>query len=176
MAAAPNPETRMLVREIGSGEATELGELTVAAFAEILGDDLSEAYARELGDVAGRAGETVVLVAVDPAGSLLGGITYIPDGGPWAGFAPDTAVGAAELRMLAVAPRFAGRGAGTALVEACVARARSEGKQRLLLHTTSAMVGAQRLYERLGFRRVVAFDHEIRPGLTLLGYELRLRG
>ncbi|HMC08396.1 MAG TPA: GNAT family N-acetyltransferase, partial [Actinomycetota bacterium] len=54
--------------------------------------------------------------------------------------------GTVNMRMLGVDPRARGRGAGRALVEACVRRARQGGKRALTLHTTQAMTVAQNLY------------------------------
>ncbi|KJY47361.1 acetyltransferase, partial [Streptomyces sp. NRRL S-444] len=83
--------------------------------------------------------------------------------------------GEAEFRMLAVAREGRGRGAGEALVRACMERARAiEGVRRLVLSTTQDMVGAHRIYERLGFVRTPERDWEPVPGLTLLTYGLAL--
>jgi ribosomal protein S18 acetylase RimI-like enzyme len=63
---------------------------------------------------------------------------------------------------------------GTALVLACMEEARRAGKARISLHTTLAMTGAQRLYERLGFQRAPERDWVPEPGVQLLGYVLEL--
>ena len=168
MSAPPTVE----IRELGGSvdEARVLGELTVEAYVPLL--DLSEGhpYLAELTDVASRATVAVVLVAVDESATLLGGITYVPGPGPYAEFeGPDDA----GIRMLAVAAGARGRGVGTALVQACIDRARSEGRRRLWLHTTARMVAAHRLYGRLGFRRAPEHDRAL-PDAHLLGYVLEL--
>lgn len=150
-------------------EHAVLGELTVAAYATLgyLGDD----YADELRDVAGRAAAAEVLVAVE-GDRMLGGVTYVAGPGIHAEFAaPDEA----GIRHLAVAPDARRRGAGAVLVEACVARARSEGKAQVALFTTPWMTSAHRLYDRLGFRRAPERDWEPQPGVPLLGYVVDLR-
>ncbi|GMA88558.1 hypothetical protein GCM10025868_38080 [Angustibacter aerolatus] len=58
-----------------------------------------------------------------------------------------------------------------ALVRACVDRARSEGRGRILLSTQTQMHAAQRLYGRLGFVRRPDLDWVPEPGVDLLGYE-----
>jgi ribosomal protein S18 acetylase RimI-like enzyme len=153
-----------------------VADLTEAAYREVLGDRLGDGYLAELRDVARRAREAVVLVAVDGArdeagGPVVGSVTYVPGPGPWAEFEGDDEAG---IRILAVHPAAQGRGVGTALVEACIALARLEGRRRLSLHTVSTMAPAMRLYERLGFRRAPERDWPLESGTVLLAYVLDL--
>ena len=149
-----------------------LGELTVAAYRGLPGRPTSDGYAAMLRDVASRAGEAEVLVALDDDGSLLGGVTYVGDASnSWAEFEADDEAG---FRMLAVSPQARGHGAGRALVEACIECARRDGKSRLSLLTTANMTSAHRLYERLGFRRAPESDMIVEDGLRLRSYVLDL--
>lgn len=165
-------EARVTVREVRPGEHETLGSLTVAAYKGLLGDDLDGGYVAELADVAGRAAAVNVLVAVDDDGTVVGGITYIPGPGPMAWFEDPDEVG---LRMLAVSPEAQRRGVGSALIEACIVRARAAGKTKILLHTTAPMTTAHRLYERTGFRREPDRDRIILDDLRLIAYALDLR-
>jgi GNAT superfamily N-acetyltransferase len=160
------------VQPIAQHQYRELADLTVAAYRALLDTPLSPGYEAVLRDVAARDRDAAVLVAIDDDGTLLGGVTYVPepdnpyaefDGGDQAGF-----------RMLAVRPHLQGRGAGTALVEACIDRARRDGKRELTLYTTNGMVAAHRLYERFGFRRAPEFDMMVEDQLQLLSYVLTL--
>ena len=63
---------------------------------------------------------------------------------------------------------------GTALVRACVARARAEGRRRIWLHTTPEMTAAHRIYEREGFHR--APEEDWTGDLRLWAYALDLVG
>ncbi|MYZ05945.1 GNAT family N-acetyltransferase [Streptomyces sp. SID2999] len=166
----------LLIRPAEPAEYTALGEITAQAY---LGDGLldfgeSDAYLSELRDVARRAAAAEVLVAVR-GDVLLGGVTFVPAGGPMADIAGP---GEAEIRMLAVARAGRGQGAGEALVRTCAERARAlAGCHSLVLSTQPTMRAAHRLYERLGFRRIPARDWNPLPGvldLTLLTYELTL--
>ena len=161
----------MEIRAARPEEYDGIGELTVTAYAAILGSRLSADYAAELRAVAQRASAAEVLVAVEPDGTVLGSVTNAPDGGPYAEVARS---GEAEFRMLAVDASARGRGVGQALVEHCLAVARSRGRDRMVLSTTSWMTTAHRLYERLGFRRTPDRDWEPVPGLVLLTYVLDL--
>jgi ribosomal protein S18 acetylase RimI-like enzyme len=163
----------MDIRPVRPGEHQALGDLTVAAYAAIDPAVVAEdGYAGELRDVAGRATDAEVLVAVDDAGTILGGVTYVPGpDSPWAEFSEPDGSG---IRMLAVAPEAQGRGIGEALSRACVDRARATGRGQIVLHSTDRMTTAHRLYERLGFARDVSLDWETLPGFWLRGFRLRL--
>ena len=115
------------VREVGADEVERLSRLTVDAFVGLPDAVYEEGYLDELADVARRAEEAVVLVAVDDEnGDLLGGITYVDTPGRWSSGDLD---GEAELRMLAVAATAQGKGVAGRLVDACIARARAAGKR-----------------------------------------------
>ncbi len=162
------------VRQVGADEVERLARLTVDAFIGLRCAVYEEGYLDELADVARRADEAVVLVAVDDEnGELLGGITYVDTPGRWSSGDLD---GEAELRMLAVAADAQGRGVAGKLVAACIARARAAGKRRILLHTTVWMEAAQRVYQRAGFRRTPENDIQLMPDLVLIGYVLDLEG
>ncbi len=169
--APGSPPTPFEVRELRSvAEARALGDLTVEVYTGLAGLAPGSPYLDELGAVERRAAAAVVLVAVDAGGGLTGGVTYVPGLGPYAEFDDPDGAG---LRMLAVASAHRGRGVGTALVQACIERARAEGRRRLWLHTTADMPVAQRIYARLGFRRVPEADRHL-PEIDLLGYVLDL--
>ncbi len=160
------------VREIRPGEHEALGRVTVDAYLQVPGIAEHDDYLAELADVAGRAALVPVLVAVDATDDrVLGGVAYVPGPGPLAeSEGPDEA----GFRMLAVAPEAQGRGVGRALVEACVARARTAGKRRLVLLTLPTMTAAQALYASLGFEREPSIDWEYEPGRWLWGFAMAL--
>lgn len=188
----------VVVREARPEEFAAVGALTVAAYAALPGSTLSGGYEAELRDVAGRAAEAVVLVAVDESSEgtparPLGGVTYVPDedgaseGTPArplgaVAYIPDehsswgegVRPGEASIRMLAVIPVAQGRGIGEALTRACIDRARAAGKRAVVLHSTPWMTSAHRLYERLGFRRAPDRDWLPVPDVPLWAFELAL--
>lgn len=164
------------IRRAAADEYETLGEITARAYLQdgLLDFGESDAYLGELRNVARRAAAAEVLAAVAD-GRVLGGVTFVPSGGPMADIARP---GEAEIRMLAVAREARGRGAGEALVRACIDRARAvEGCVRVVLSTQRTMRPAHRLYERLGFVRTPDRDWNPLPELddiTLLTYELTL--
>ncbi|MDO0936197.1 GNAT family N-acetyltransferase [Streptomyces sp. DG2A-72] len=164
----------IVIRPVEPTEYDTLGEITAQAY---LQDDLltfgeSDWYLGELKDVAKRAAAADVLVATQ-GDQLLGGVTFVPSPGPMADLARP---GEAEIRMLAVARAARGRGAGEALVRACVDRARTAERTAVVLSTQRTMHAAHRIYERLGFTRAPERDWNPIPGaeFTLLTYELTL--
>lgn len=148
-----------------------MGDLTVAAFEDIEGAGELGGYADVLRDVASRAEQALVLVAVDDA-RVLGGVTYVDD--PASPYAEDLVRGDVGIRMLAVAAHAQGRGVGRALMEACLARARAARAARVTLHSTPWMVVAHRLYLSLGFVRDPARDVDVSPELRLMAFVLGL--
>ncbi|KOT32156.1 acetyltransferase [Streptomyces caelestis] len=166
----------IVIRPVEPGEYEELGEITAQAYLldGLLDFGGSDPYLGELRNVGKRAAAAEVLVAA-ANGVVLGGVTFVPGPGPMADIAEP---GEAEIRMLAVARAGRGRGAGEALVRACVDRARAvEGCGRVVLSTQRTMRAAHRVYERLGFTRTPERDWNPLPELddiTLLTYELTL--
>jgi ribosomal protein S18 acetylase RimI-like enzyme len=158
----------MEVRIAAPHEHAALGELCVRAYRHL--GSVSESYAAELRDVAGRAQTAHVLTALDRHG-LLGCVTVILDESPWREI---SGPGEGEFRMLAVEPSAQGRGVGRALVEASVDVICAAGRERVVISSATDMTSAHRLYERLGFTRVPARDWRPVPDVELRVYELAL--
>ena len=161
------------VREIQPHEHDEVAELTASVYR---GEGYSSAdYEPALRDVRSRAASATVLVALLeeglPGQQLVGAVTVATRGGPWA---EQSAPGEAVVRMLVVSAQARGSGAGEALVQACVDRARTDGCTMVRLSSQEAMTAAHRLYERVGFRRTPSFDWSPVPGLELRTYALPL--
>jgi GNAT superfamily N-acetyltransferase len=93
----------------------------------------------------------------DPQGAILepgGAIFMALDGDLPVGAVAMIACGQGryELAKMCVAASHQGRGIGEALGRACMAWARAQSAKSVFLETNSALSGAIRLYERLGFR------------------------
>lgn len=164
----------MQIRLIEPDEYARLGALTLDAYTALEGHVPEPEYEEELVDVRARAEapSTEVLVAVDDAGTLLGGVTYIADdGSPLAEYG---LTDAAAIRMLAVDRSLQRSGTGEALVRACIERARAAGRSDLVLHSTPWMTAAHALYTKLGFVRDESLDWDVNPEVQLLGFRLSL--
>jgi ribosomal protein S18 acetylase RimI-like enzyme len=77
-----------------------------------------------------------------------------------------------EMKRLYVRPAARGSGAGRALVEASVARARELGYAAMRLDTLPTMDTAQALYLSLGFREIERYNENPIEGVRF--FELRL--
>lgn len=162
------------IRPAREAELDEIGELTARAYldAGLLTHGENDPYLARLRDARRRAEHAQVLAAVDTASDrVLGAVAFVPDGGEFADLAGP---GEGEFRMLAVRSEARGRGAGEALVRACLSRARERGLQRMVLCSQPAMTAAHRLYTRLGFERAPHLDWQPVPGLTLWAFALDL--
>jgi putative acetyltransferase len=85
---------------------------------------------------------------VEVDGAVVGGGGVAPlEGGD-----PDTC----ELRKMYFLPRARGLGAGAAVMQASLEKARTFGFRHCYLETLTGMDAAMRLYERNGFRRISA--------------------
>lgn len=156
-----------IIRPAVHSDAEAVGALTVEAY---VGDGLirrQDEYATFLADADGRIGSAEVFVAVADSGEVLGSVAYVEAGGA---LAEISRPGEAEMRSLAVAPSGRGHGVGEALARHCVQLARSRGIETFVLSSTTQMVAAHRLYERLGFVRDPERDWVPVPGRQLWAF------
>ncbi len=130
----------------------------------------SGGYLPVLRDVAARAAQSLVLVALED-GRVVGSVTVATGGGR---YAEQAGPGEAVVRMLLTDPALRGRGVGGALMDAALDAAVADGCTRVRLSTQAEMASAHRLYERLGFVRTPGDDWSPELGLTLLTYALDL--
>ncbi len=162
----------LTIRRVRPGEYRAVGELVLAAYRALPYYHPEPEYEADLLDTGRRAEVAEVLVAVDGEDQVLGAVTYVTSShNEYAEWDDDDAAG---FRMLAVALDAQGRGVGEALVRACIAQGRADGRGRLVLHSTPWMTTAHRLYARLGFRRAPERDYSPLPAVPLLGFELDL--
>lgn len=156
------------VRPVHEDEHAAVGSLTVAAYDDV--GWVSDDYRAALRDVAGRQDdESVVLAAVEDD-QVLGSVTVVS---ACSAHFEHGRHGDGGFRMLAVAPTAQGRGVGTALLDATLARARAAGWRRLTITTMAWMDRAQAMYEAAGFVRRPDRDVRFASGVGLC-YQLDL--
>jgi GNAT superfamily N-acetyltransferase len=147
----------MKIRSILPDECDALGAITVEAFRQLMSGQELGGYEDVLRDVASRADDCDVIVAVGANDHVvMGGVTYVPDAAR--SMSEFTDPHAAGIRMLAVDPEHQGAGIGGALVEACIARARAQRRKRIILHSTPVMEVARAMYEQRGFDPAPGLD------------------
>lgn len=172
------------IRLVRPDEHAAVAELLLDAY----GSDytLSAVYRASLGEVAERAAEHEVWVAVDDAaapkpgpgvgqraaGALLGTVVTPRPGRVISELARP---GEVDFRLLGVAPAARGRGVGAALTRFVIGLARSRGAERVVMNSGPQMITAHRLYHRLGFERLYERETRVLDDGTRLfafGYDL----
>ncbi len=148
-----------------------VGALTVAAYDADGFLDHEPTYANVLRNAEDRARRAELWVATE-RGSLLGSVTYCPEGSAYRELARTRDQG--EFRMLAVAPHARRRGVARALVERCVTRSRELDHHEIVICSVDTMTAAHELYESFGFVRARDLDWCPVPGILLWGYRLPL--
>ncbi len=158
----------VVVRPAHTDELRQVGELTVAAYADFVSPD--EGYAEHLRDAVTRARDAEVYVAL--VGDVLAGtVTFCPQESPWSELAHPLE---GEFRMLAVEPSMRRRGVAEALVSVCLQRSRELGYVAVVLSSLPEQRPAHRLYERFGFRRLPERDWSPEEGINLIAFRLLL--
>jgi ribosomal protein S18 acetylase RimI-like enzyme len=150
------------IREAGAGELDEVESLVKAAFREFQPLMPAAAWDRWMDNIREvmQAPGGVVLVA-EQCGKIEGAVTFYPDAGQ--AHQGEWPAGAGAIRLLAVRPGSRGRGYGVRLTQACLRLARELRVPTVFLHTGTFMATAQRLYEKLGFKRAPEFDRDPGP-------------
>ncbi len=159
-----------IIRAVQQSDYETVGDLTLLAYKSLAGFTNAGGYEDELRDVAGRARDAEVFVAL-LGDEIVGGVTFVAQSTSALSEWDD--VSAAGVRMLAISPDHQGKGLGRALTGFTIDRARGLGKARLLLHSTDFMHSAHRLYESMGFVRAPEIDFSVET-VNLLGYRLEL--
>lgn len=157
----------LIIRPATEADLPAVGSVTVEAYRAdgIVGDH--DDYATLLADAASRFRDAELLVAQAEPGTVLGSVTVVHPGTPYAEISKP---GELEFRMLAVSAAARGRGVGEALVRAVIDKARAAGASDVVLSSSEKMLAAHRLYERLGFTRLPERDWSPLPGVNLVAY------
>lgn len=168
----PGGSGQVRVRLAAPAEYGRIGALSDAAYSHDY--QISDQYRASLRDVARRAHEHEVWVAVDARdGDLLGTVATPRPGGHISELGGE---GDMDFRLLAVAPRARRRGVGRLLVGHVVALARERGAARVVMNSGPEMTAAHRLYLEMGFTRRPERETRLVDGKVLLAFGLDLTG
>jgi GNAT superfamily N-acetyltransferase len=163
------------IRDARADERAAIRELTLTAYAEYATVMTTSAWAGL--DHAVRMAldgeETAERIVAEQAGALIGSVMLCPPASDAYGGAV-ARIDWPEVRLLAVAPAARGQGVGIALMHECMRRARRAGAKALGLHTSQSFHTARRMYERMGFVRVPAYDFQPDGAELVTAYRLDL--
>lgn len=169
-------EKALRLRDAEERDRAAIREVTLAAYQEYAAkmpahwERYREGIVSTLSDIAPAA-----QIVAEESGRLVGTVLLYPPGTVFRSpNRPAVPLVWPEIRLLAVAPAARGRGAGRALIEECIRRARRNGAAVLTLHTSDVMQTAIRMYERIGFVRAPELDFHPAPDLTVKGYRFDL--
>jgi ribosomal protein S18 acetylase RimI-like enzyme len=138
----------MRLRDFRPPDAPQVNRLALSAF-EQFKTHYSDwpAMAASVARMAALAGNGEIILA-ECDDKIMGAVVYVPPGRP----KPSCfEIGWPIIRMLVVDPDHRGLGAGRALTEECISRARRDGSPVLALHTSPFMTVALSMYVRMGF-------------------------
>jgi len=157
------------VRRVRPDEIDRVSELSVAAYT-LQYAGLPADYVASIGDVAPRARDHEVWVAVDRSTREILGTVTTPRAGE--NLSELGRVDELDFRLLAVGPAGRGRGIGALLTTHVIELARQRGLRRVVLNSGPMMLPAHRLYERLGFERMPERQTLLDDGRPLYAYGL----
>lgn len=149
------------IREANQEELGSIREQRVQAYEDhvyALPDEHWQALKQAISSEADQQPGVDLLVA-ELDGSLAGSVALFPaNTDAYEGYVDE--LDYPEIRVLAVSPEIRGKGVASALIDACIERAKAKGYRSIGLHTGDFMSGAIALYERYGFERVPQHDFE----------------
>jgi GNAT superfamily N-acetyltransferase len=166
------------IREALPDEHQALGQLMVQVYSRLEGFPKPHEqpnYYRMLSGIGELALKPHAKLLVAVAGSrLLGGVVYFSDMAQYgSGGTATQEKHASGFRLLAVDPEARGLGVGRDLVKRCIALALEHKHAQVVIHTTSAMATAWKMYEKMGFKRSLDLDF-MQGDLQVFGFRLDL--
>ncbi len=171
---------KFMVRSALPHEYKVVGQLMVNVYSHLSGFPTPEeqpAYYQLLANVGSlkESGKAELLVASSDSNFIGGAVVYFNDMKNYgSGGTATQEVNAAGFRLLAVDPATRGLGLGKMLVNYCIEKARADGCQQMIIHTTQAMQPAWKMYEQMGFRRSEDLDF-MQGQLSVFGFRLPLQ-
>jgi GNAT superfamily N-acetyltransferase len=167
------------IRNAKPEEFALTGKLMVEAYLALTGfpgpDEIPSYYEmlKNVGELTKKPA-TELLVAITTSGEIKGAVVYFGEIDQYG--ANVTALGeknASGFRLLAVDPAAQGHGIGKRLVSACIQKAKDQGHEQVILHTTKSMQKAWKMYEAMGFKSSHDLDFS-QGGVDVFGFRLRL--
>lgn len=168
-----------LIRKAQPEEFEEIGKLMVQVYSQLDGFPSAleqPEYYKTLANIGAltKKPATELLVAVSPEGKIAGAVVYFSDMKYYgSGGTASDEKNASGFRLLAVDPARRGQGIGKLLCETCIQKAKALKQEQVIIHSTTFMRIAWKMYERMGFERSKDLDF-MQGELPAFGFRLRL--
>jgi predicted N-acetyltransferase YhbS len=168
-------QQRFTIRDARDDERPAIADLTLRAYAEYaeIMDPPAWRGLEQAIDRALASEEPADRLVADDEGTLIGSVLlYAAASNAYAG--ATGALGWPEVRLLSVPPEARGQGVASALMQACIERARASGATTIGIHTSRSMHVAMEMYKRMGFVRTPEHDFWPAGAEVVEGYRLSL--
>ncbi len=167
------------IRNAEPQEFPQIGKLLINVYAQLEGfpkeSEQPDYYSMlaNVGELTNKP-QTEILVATSEDNRIVGAVVYFNDMKYYgSGGAATHEKNSAGFRLLAVDASERGHGVGKILTMECINKAKKEGKQQLIIHTTKAMQTAWNMYEKLRFNRSEDLDF-LQGELQVYGFRMYL--
>jgi len=173
------PNLTYEIRKAHPDEHAALGQLMIESYSNLNGFITQEEqpeYYKMLRDIGLQADKpnTELIIAITPDGQICGGLVYFKDMAQYGSGGTATAEkNASGFRLLAVGSQFQNQGIAKQLTLASIGKARQDGNEKMVIHTTKAMHVAWKMYEKLGFNRATDLDFQ-QGDMPVFGFRLFL--
>ncbi|HEV7330182.1 MAG TPA: GNAT family N-acetyltransferase [Flavisolibacter sp.] len=167
------------IRSADPSEYQEIGNLLVHVYSSLPGfpkeNEEPDYYTilRNVGEFKTKP-QTEILIAVAEDYRILGSVVFFGNMHYYgSGGTATKEKDAAGFRLLAVHTSARGLGIGKQLTLACIDLARRNNNRQLIIHTTTVMQTAWRMYVKLGFKRSEDLDY-MQGEIPGYGFRLQL--
>lgn len=169
---------KLVIRNARRDEFDSIGKLLVRVYSSLDGFPTPEEqpqYYDLLANVGKLADNPAIeiIAAFRPEDQLAGAVVFFHDMTFYESGVGANLKDASGFRLLCVDPKAWGNGVGKALTLECIRRARANGSDELIIHTTKAMQRAWGMYEKIGFTRAPDLDF-MQGELGVFGFRIRL--
>ncbi|MDX1543553.1 MAG: GNAT family N-acetyltransferase [Christiangramia sp.] len=167
------------VRNAKPDEFQDIGRLLVDTYSKLEGfpkESEQPEYYKMLANIGEfiKRPKTALLVAVSEKGEIGGTVVYFSNMQYYgSGGTATQEKNSSGFRLLAVDATHRGQGIGKLLTQACIEKAKEDGNDQLIIHTTMSMQVAWNMYEKLGFKRSEDLDF-LQESLQVFGFRLKL--
>ena len=168
-----------IIRNATPAEFEDIGNLLVRVFSQVEGfpkESEQPDYYKMLANVGEiiKKPETEMLVAVSSDSEIAGSVVFFGDMKYYGSGGIATSIqNASGFRLLAVDSCFRGLGIGKLLTKECIRKAKDKKVSQVIIHTTSAMQTAWKMYENIGFKRSEDLDF-MQGELAIYGFRFLL--